>query len=67
MSAGGRGGAAPYESHIAADFSVAGDTVRMVVTLDRLHDAEWTRRQQDGMASQITKLDARFARTPTGT
>jgi uncharacterized protein YndB with AHSA1/START domain len=55
-------GVAPYESHIAADFSVRGDSVRMVITLDRLHDAEWTKRQQEGMTSQLSKLDARFAR-----
>jgi uncharacterized protein YndB with AHSA1/START domain len=54
-------GVAPYESHIAADFLAVDDSVRMVVTLDTLHDAEWTKRQKDGMTSQITKLDARFA------
>lgn len=32
----------------------------MVLTLDRLHDAEWTKQQQAGMTSQLTKLDARF-------
>lgn len=55
-------GVAPYESHIVADFSATGDNVRMVVTLDRLHEEVWTKRQQDGMTSQITKLDARFTR-----
>lgn len=50
----------PYESHIAADFFVVGERVRMVLTLDRLHDAEWTKQQQAGMTSQLTKLDARF-------
>lgn len=54
-------GVAPYVSHIAADFFAMGNSVRMVVTLDTLHDAAWTKRQQDGMTSQITKLDARFA------
>jgi uncharacterized protein YndB with AHSA1/START domain len=53
-------GVAPYESHIAADFFAQGDRVRMVVTLDQLHDAEWTARQLEGMTSQMSKLDARF-------
>jgi uncharacterized protein YndB with AHSA1/START domain len=54
-------GVAPYESHISAEFLATGDNVRMVVTLDTLHDPEWTRRQNDGMTSQLTKLDTRFA------
>ncbi|MBP6632160.1 MAG: SRPBCC domain-containing protein [Kofleriaceae bacterium] len=54
-------GVAPYESHIDADFTVVGDRVRMVLTLDRLHDADWTERQQQGMTSQLGKLDTRFA------
>ncbi len=54
-------GVAPYESHIAADFFAMADQVRMVLTLDTLHDAEWTKRQLDGMTSQLTKLDTRFA------
>jgi len=55
-------GVAPYESTIAVDFVPVGDdAVRMVVSLDTLHDAEWTARQQEGMTSQIGKLDERFA------
>lgn len=54
-------GVAPYESRIAADFFVTSGSVRMTVTLDALHDVQWTKRQQEGMTSQITKLDARFA------
>jgi uncharacterized protein YndB with AHSA1/START domain len=54
-------GVAPYENHIAVDFSVTADGVRMVLTIDTLHDAAWTKRQQDGMTSQLRKLDARFA------
>lgn len=53
-------GVAPYESHIAADFFATADRVRMVLTLDRLHDAEWTKQQLAGMTSQLTKLDTRF-------
>jgi uncharacterized protein YndB with AHSA1/START domain len=54
-------GVAPYESHISAEFLAMGDNVRMVIALDPLHDPTWTQRQKDGMASQVTKLDARFA------
>ncbi len=55
-------GVAPYESRIVADFFATGDGVRMVITLGRLHEAAWTKRQQEGMASQVGKLDARFTR-----
>ena len=54
-------GVAPYESRIAVDFSVENDGVRVMITLDTLHDAEWTARQRNGMESQLTKLEARFA------
>lgn len=55
-------GVAPYESDIAVDFFPDGDHVRMVVTLDTLHSDEFTKMQKDGFTSQLTKLDARFAR-----
>lgn len=55
-------GVAPYESHIAVDFSAVGDTVRLVIALDTLHDAQFTRMQEEGFTSQLTKLDARFER-----
>jgi uncharacterized protein YndB with AHSA1/START domain len=54
-------GVAPYESDIAVDFSSSGDRVRMVVTLSGMHDAEFTKMQEQGFTSQLTKLDARFA------
>lgn len=53
-------GVAAYESHIAVDFRVVGDHVRMVVTLDALHSDEMTRMQEQGFKSQLTKLDGRF-------
>ena len=52
---------ATYESHIAVDFSIVGDRVRMVVTLDAMHSDEFTKMQKEGFTSQLTKLDARFA------
>jgi uncharacterized protein YndB with AHSA1/START domain len=58
---------ASYESKIAVDFSVTGNHVRMVVTLDPMHSDEVTRMQEQGFTSQLTKLDARFASTATGT
>lgn len=54
-------GVPAYESHIAVEFIVSGDRVRMVVTMDELHDAEFTQMQLAGFTSQLTKLDGRFA------
>jgi uncharacterized protein YndB with AHSA1/START domain len=54
-------GVAAYESHIAVDFSLVGDHVRMVVTLDAMHTDEFTKMQKDGFTSQLTKLDQRFS------
>lgn len=53
-------GVAPYESNIAVDFAVVGDRVRMVVTSDGMHSAEFTKMQEEGFLSQLSKLDARF-------
>jgi len=54
-------GVTPYESNIAVDLSSTGDSVRMVVTLDGMHNDEFTKMQKEGFASQLTKLDERFA------
>ena len=54
-------GVAAYESNIAVDFTSAGDSVRMVVTLDAMHNDEFTKMQKQGFTSQLTKLDKRFA------
>ncbi|APR80805.1 Aha1 domain protein [Minicystis rosea] len=54
-------GVAPYESNIAVDFFVTGDRVRMVVTLDAMHSEQFTKMQEEGFTSQLTKLDGRFA------
>lgn len=51
---------APYESDIAVDFFSSGDRVRMVVTLDGMHNEEFTKMQKEGFTSQLTKLDTRF-------
>ena len=54
-------GVAVYESKIAVDFTSAGDSVHMVVTLDAMHSDEFTKMQKEGFTSQLTKLDKRFA------
>lgn len=54
-------GVAAYENNIAVDFSVVGDRVSMVVTLERLHSDEFSNMQKEGFTSQLTKLDERFA------
>jgi uncharacterized protein YndB with AHSA1/START domain len=54
-------GVAPYESDINVEFvPTDGEEVRMIVTLDGMHDEQHTRMQQEGFASQLTKLDQRF-------
>jgi hypothetical protein len=53
-------GVIPYESTIVAEFFPSGDTVRMVVTLDRMHDEQFTEMQTAGFTSQLSKLDKRY-------
>ena len=53
-------GVAPYESTMLVEFFPLGDRVRMVVTLDGLHNEEFTQMQKEGFTSQLTKLDKRF-------
>jgi len=38
----------------------SGDSVRMVVTLSRMHNPHFTEMQFLGFSSQLTKLDRRF-------
>jgi uncharacterized protein YndB with AHSA1/START domain len=54
-------GVEPYDNTIAVEFFPAGTSVRMVVTLDPLHDEEFTKMSAEGFGSQLTKLDRRFA------
>jgi uncharacterized protein YndB with AHSA1/START domain len=56
-------GVATYESVIGVDFVAQGDHVRMVVSLDPMHSAEFTKMSEQGFRSQLTKLDARFGST----
>jgi uncharacterized protein YndB with AHSA1/START domain len=53
-------GVKAYESTIVAEFFPSGDTVRMVVTLEPMHDDEFTKMQTEGFRSQLSKLDKRY-------
>ena len=54
-------GVAAYESDLAVDFFAVGERVRMVVTLHGMHHEDFTKMQEEGFTSQLTKLDERFA------
>jgi uncharacterized protein YndB with AHSA1/START domain len=53
-------GVQPYESTMVVEFFPSDASVRMVITLDPMHDDEFTRMSTMGFASQLTKLDKRF-------
>jgi uncharacterized protein YndB with AHSA1/START domain len=50
----------PYDATMTVDFVPVDGGVRMVVTLDPMHDPEFGRMQSEGFTSQLTKLAARF-------
>ena len=54
------GGVAPYESTIVAEFSAAGESVRMTVTIAPMHDEEYTHRAVTAFINQLRKLEGRF-------
>jgi uncharacterized protein YndB with AHSA1/START domain len=56
-------GVKPYESTMVMELFPSGTSVRMVVQLSAMHDAEMTRMQLEGFTSQIGKLDKRFGAT----
>jgi uncharacterized protein YndB with AHSA1/START domain len=53
-------GIEPYESPIIVDFFPSGEWVRMVVTLNPMHSAEFTKMAAQGLTSQLGNLDKRF-------
>ena len=53
-------GVKPYASTMLVAFFPSGESVHMVITLDPMHDEEFTRMSTMGMTSQLTKLDKRF-------
>lgn len=55
-------GVEPYESTILVELFASGVNVRMKVTLDPMHEEEFTRMQKEGFTSQLGKLDKRFPR-----
>jgi uncharacterized protein YndB with AHSA1/START domain len=53
-------GVKPYESTITVEFFPKGESTRMVVTLDPMHDENFTKMQVMGFTSQLSKLDGRY-------
>jgi uncharacterized protein YndB with AHSA1/START domain len=53
-------GVTPYESTMTMELFPSGTSVRMVVQLSAMHNAEMSRMQLEGFTSQIGKLDERF-------
>jgi uncharacterized protein YndB with AHSA1/START domain len=53
-------GVTPYESTMTVEFFQADGSVRMVVTLEPMHNEEFTRMATMGFTSQLAKLDKRF-------
>lgn len=53
-------GVKPYDSTMVLELFPSGSSVRMVVTLTPMHDAQFTGMQVEGFTSQLTKLDKRF-------
>jgi DNA-binding transcriptional ArsR family regulator len=59
-----RTGEKPDECTIAVDFFPAGESVRLVVTVEPMRDEEFTQRSIKGFISQLRKLEGRFAEWP---
>jgi uncharacterized protein YndB with AHSA1/START domain len=55
-------GVSPYENTMVVELFPSGGSVRMAVTLTPMHDASFSGMQREGLTSQLTKLDRRFAR-----
>ena len=53
-------GVKPYHSTIAAELFPPSEGVRIVITLDPMHDDEFTKMSVAGFTSQLGKLDGRF-------
>jgi uncharacterized protein YndB with AHSA1/START domain len=56
---------APYEVETVVDLVEEGDYVRLVLTLQAMHDPEWTARAKAGWESQLDKLAGLFGETAT--
>jgi uncharacterized protein YndB with AHSA1/START domain len=55
-------GVEPYDVGNKVEFFAQGEKVRMVLTLDPMHNDEWTQRAVMGMESQLGKLARVIAR-----
>jgi uncharacterized protein YndB with AHSA1/START domain len=49
-------GVKPYENRMLVEFSQAGRSARMVITIEPHHDPEWTRMAALGMEGQLTRV-----------
>lgn len=54
-------GVAKYDSHSSVDMQAEGGGTRIVVTLDSMHDAHWTKMKVMGWEGQLAKLERLLA------
>jgi uncharacterized protein YndB with AHSA1/START domain len=54
-------GVAPYEASQRVELAAEGTAVRMVVTIDAMHDEEWTQRAVMGWEQELGKLERLLA------
>jgi uncharacterized protein YndB with AHSA1/START domain len=54
-------GVEPYETATTVELEASGDSVRMLLTFDAMHDETWTQRAVMGHESELGKLDKLLA------
>jgi uncharacterized protein YndB with AHSA1/START domain len=54
-------GVEPYETSTTVELEASGDSVRMLLTFDAMHDETWTQRAVMGHESELGKLDKLLA------
>jgi uncharacterized protein YndB with AHSA1/START domain len=59
-------GVAPYDSAMVVEFHADAQGVRMVITMEALHDEEWTQRAVMGWEGQLVRLAAAVAARNAG-
>jgi uncharacterized protein YndB with AHSA1/START domain len=59
-------GVKPYENRIKVEFSQAGNSAQMVISVEPHQDPQWTRMASMGMESQLTKVAGALARRNGG-
>ena len=55
-------GVAAYEVEHTVEFHAAGERVRLVLTIDAMHDEVWTGRMSMGWEMQLGRLDRLLAK-----